>query len=343
MNTTYPNTTQIVEQTVFDRRQKITWGAVLAGMLLSLMVYLVLSILGTAIGASAIDPLGEANPFEGFGTGIGIWAISTTLISIAVGAFTAGYLARRTGMLHGLLSWSLTTLITVYVLAAMTNGVFGSAASVAKTGISAAGQVAGAGMSTAAPIVKDKLAELGISLDSQSLKNELEKLLQQTGKPELDPKNIENQAKQTNQDAEQSAKAAITNPNSADEELTAWFSRVLSKNDSILDATDKEALVNIIIAKTGKNHAEAEDIANQYQALYNKSITELQATKVKAEQKAREGGAIAADKVAKGSWGILAVLILGAILSALLGGLGYRIQDRRYVLLRTQRVNLNPA
>ncbi|RYF38416.1 MAG: hypothetical protein EOO27_50845, partial [Comamonadaceae bacterium] len=49
----------------------VSWGAVFAGLVLSLIVYLVLSVLGTAIGASAIDPLVDRNPFSGFGVGAG--------------------------------------------------------------------------------------------------------------------------------------------------------------------------------------------------------------------------------------------------------------------------------
>ncbi|MFD1837278.1 hypothetical protein [Paracidovorax cattleyae] len=67
----------------------VSWGAVFAGLVLSLIVYLVLSVLGTAIGASAIDPLGDRNPFSGFGVGAGVWAGVTTLPAIAVGGFVA--------------------------------------------------------------------------------------------------------------------------------------------------------------------------------------------------------------------------------------------------------------
>ncbi|NEJ03755.1 hypothetical protein GR216_38350, partial [Rhizobium leguminosarum] len=79
----------------------VSWGAVFAGLVLSLIVYLVLSVLGTAIGASAIDPMGDRNPFSGFGVGAGIWAGVTTLLAIAVGGYVAGNLARRSGALHG--------------------------------------------------------------------------------------------------------------------------------------------------------------------------------------------------------------------------------------------------
>jgi vacuolar-type H+-ATPase subunit I/STV1 len=36
---------------------RVSWGAVIAGVILSLIVYLILSVLGTAIGASLLSPM----------------------------------------------------------------------------------------------------------------------------------------------------------------------------------------------------------------------------------------------------------------------------------------------
>ena len=47
---------------VFSR---ISWGSVLAGSITGLIVQVWLSMLGVAVGASAIDPLQEANPAAG--------------------------------------------------------------------------------------------------------------------------------------------------------------------------------------------------------------------------------------------------------------------------------------
>ncbi len=147
----------------------VSWGAVFAGLVLSLIVYLVLSVLGTAIGASAIDPMGDRNPFSGFGVGAGVWAGVTTLLAIAVGGFVAGFLARRSGGLHGLLAWAMTTLVTVYLLISATGSALNVAGSAAKTGLTTVGAVAGAGVSAAAPAVggavQRQLDQAGISLD----------------------------------------------------------------------------------------------------------------------------------------------------------------------------------
>ncbi|WAH64532.1 hypothetical protein [Xanthomonas hortorum] len=55
---------QVVRQSTLAPR--MSWGAVLAGCTFALVTYLTLSVLGTAIGASTIDPLREANPSAGW-------------------------------------------------------------------------------------------------------------------------------------------------------------------------------------------------------------------------------------------------------------------------------------
>ncbi|WP_295856591.1 hypothetical protein [uncultured Xylophilus sp.] len=310
----------------------ISWGAVFAGFVLSLVVYLILSVLGTAIGASAIDPMGDRNPFAGFGVATGVWAGVTTLIAIAVGGYFAGHLARAEGGLHGLLAWALTTLVTVYLVISATGSALGAVGSTARAGLSAAGSVAGAGLSAAAPsvggAVKGQLEQAGISLDINSLQSELEKLLRQTGKPELQPENLKGEAQAAAQDGQARASDAATTPQNADTDAKGWLANVIQRGEKVLNAADKEALVNIIVARTGKSRAEAEQIANNYEQTYNQARAKFDQAKEQAEQKAREAGAEAAKSVAKGSWGTLVVLLIGAAIAAFAGTLGLRRQRR---------------
>ncbi len=116
----------------------ISWGAVFAGLFLALATYLFLGVLGTAIGSGAIDAT-ERNPLAGFGTGAGIWVGISTLVALAVGAFIAGRSAPTKGLLHGVLCWAVTTLVTVYALSSLAGGVVGTATRVAGGGLALAG------------------------------------------------------------------------------------------------------------------------------------------------------------------------------------------------------------
>ncbi|MBL1167157.1 hypothetical protein CIW02_25805, partial [Escherichia coli] len=151
----------------------VSWGSVLAGSAMALVTYLILSVLGTAIGVSAVDPLHEGNPLSGFGTGTGIWLFVTTLVSLAAGAFVAGRTSPNRGGLHGLLSWAVTTLLTTWLVISVASGVVGLAGSAVGKGLSLAGN----GIAAAAPgigeNVKQQLDKNGISLDWSSLENQL--------------------------------------------------------------------------------------------------------------------------------------------------------------------------
>ncbi|MEJ2803165.1 hypothetical protein EC845_1998 [Comamonas sp. BIGb0124] len=310
------------------RFAKVSWGAIFAGLVIGLIVYLVLSVLGTAIGASAIDPLASGNPFDGFGAGASIWAGVTTLISIALGGFVAGYLARRSGALHGLLSWAVTTLFAGYLLLSATGTALNMAGSAAKAGLSAAGTVVTAGAAAAGPALQQGIQNAGVSFDTRGLQDELETLLRQTGKPELQPEQLKSEASGTAAEGQARVEQSAQTPQAAGADGKAWFEGVMARADRVLNAADKDALINIIVARTGKSRAEAQQIADNYERAYNEARAKFEQAKQDAEQKAREAGAKAAAAIAKGSWATLAVLILGALISAGAGAAGYRRQPR---------------
>ncbi|MFA7944322.1 hypothetical protein ACEK06_17880 [Pseudomonas brenneri] len=300
---------------------RVSWGSVLAGSAIALVTYLVLSVLGTAIGASAVDAMQAGNPLSGFGTGAGIWLFVSTLLAIGVGAFVAGRTAPDRGGLHGILSWTITTLLTTWLLAALATSVVGAAGNVVGKGLSAAGS----GIAAVAPgisdSVKQQLNEKGISLDWDSLQGELDTLLKQSGKAELDPATVEQKAEQIGADGKQSATDAATDPAQAATELKQWFERVKASGEPALNAADKEALVNIVAARTGKSQAEASQIVENYAQAYQQAVQKVEELKAQAEQKAREAGEVAAKQLSRAAWSTLLMLLLGAALSFGMGRL----------------------
>ncbi|ETK18231.1 hypothetical protein H097_13038 [Pseudomonas sp. FH4] len=300
---------------------RVSWGSVLAGSAIALVTSLVLSVLGTAIGASAVDAMQAGNPLSGFGTGAGIWLFVSTLLAIGVGAFVAGRTAPDRGGLHGILSWTITTLLTTWLLAALATSVVGAAGNVVGKGLSAAGS----GIAAVAPgisdSVKQQLNEKGISLDWDSLQGELDTLLKQSGKAELDPATVEQKAEQIGADGKQSATDAATDPAQAATELKQWFERVKASGEPALNAADKEALVNIVAARTGKSQAEASQIVENYAQAYQQAVQKVEELKAQAEQKAREAGEIAAKQLSRAAWSTLLMLLLGAALSFGMGRL----------------------
>jgi hypothetical protein len=287
---------------------RVSWSSVLAGSAIALVTYLVLSVLGTAIGASAVDPMQAGNPLSGFGTGAGIWLFVSTLIAIGVGAFVAGRTAPDRG-----------GLLTTWLLAGLAASVVGTAGNVVGKGLSAAGS----GIAAAAPgignSVKQQLSEQGIQLDWNSLQGQLDTLLKQSGKPELDPANVEQKADQAAADGKQSATAAATDPAQAGEALKQWFERVKASGEPALNAADKDALINIVAARTGKSKEEATQIVDNYAQAYQQAMQKVDELKQQAEQKAREAGEVAAKQLSHAAWSTLALLLLGVALSFFVG------------------------
>lgn len=306
--------------------KRISWSAIFAGVIISMVVYLLLAILGTAIGASALDPLKEQNPLDGLGKGAAIWTGISMLISIAAGAYASGRLAQREGALHGVLMFGVNTLICTWFLIAVLNNAVSGAASVVGSGL----QSLGSGISAAAPpvtqMVKDKLGENNINLDS--LQNELQTTLRQTGKTELQPENLQNKAEGEVNNAKNQATDTANHPQTADTDITNFIKGLINRNADTFQAADRDALKNIIKARTGKSDQEADQIVSQAEKTYQQARAKYEELKQQAEQKAREAADKAAAATAKASWFTFVMLVIEAILAGFMGMLGRRTQPR---------------
>jgi len=134
--------------TTRDGLPRLSWGAIIAGVILSMIVYLIMSVLGTAIGASLLSPMSKPDALRGFGFGSGVWVIVTTVVAVFVGSYYSGRCAPVLGWLHGLLSWAVMTLLIVYGMTSLITGAVSTAGRVAATsaqvGATAANQTGGA-------------------------------------------------------------------------------------------------------------------------------------------------------------------------------------------------------
>lgn len=96
----------------------ISWGGIVAGIIVGLAIQLVLTLLGIAAGLTAFG-LGATPPAGEVPAWVGAWQS----VSVLIAAFVGGYVAARMsglqrkgdGMLHGLVAWGATTLIVALV------------------------------------------------------------------------------------------------------------------------------------------------------------------------------------------------------------------------------------
>ena len=246
--------------------KRISWGAILAGAVLALVIQLALSLLGLGIGLGTIDPLTEQDPMAGIGIGAAIWWVVSMLISLYLGATVAGRLAgmpRPTdGLLHGLLTWSVVTLFTFYLLTTAVGRIIGGVTGVAGRALSGVGSGIAAVAPQAGEAIKGELKEQGIDLND--LKKEARLLLNQTGKAELSPEALERQAKTAGSEAKDAAGRSAANPQAADDNFDEVIDRLGDEARGIGNAADRDAAVNVVMKRTGKSRAESEKIVDNW-------------------------------------------------------------------------------
>ena len=143
---------------------RLSWGAVLAGIIVALAAHLVLNLLGIGVGLGGA-PTGTTT--EWFGTGFAFWWAVAGIIAAGVGGWVAGRTLgsadRNDGMIHGLLTWAGTTLVIAFLLASALGGALGmqeqSLASMygqMQTGAGGA-PVGGAAPGAAAPVTRSTI------------------------------------------------------------------------------------------------------------------------------------------------------------------------------------------
>ncbi len=119
-------------------QNRVSWGAILAGVVVALITQVLLTLLGAGIGIATLDPGTGDNPAAStFSIAAGIWYMVSGIIAAFVGGYVAARLSGKTvpttGALHGLTTWALTTLLVLWFLTstvgALVGGVFSGVAS----------------------------------------------------------------------------------------------------------------------------------------------------------------------------------------------------------------------
>ncbi|WP_316739184.1 hypothetical protein [Pedobacter aquatilis] len=303
------------DKSVLGFISRLSWGAIIAGVLIAIAVQLLLSFLGLGIGFGSINPLDEAKPFSGLGMGALVWWIVSMLISVFSGGWVAGWFSshvQRTDLvLHGLLTWCLLTFLNMYLITSSVGKIIGGAGSVITKGFSLAGEGIKAVAPEAGKMVKD---QLGVDENTfGKMKQEAERLLKQTEKKELQPGSLDKKINQASGEGKSTGKEILENPQEAQQRIDALISKLFSQNDSTFEAADKEALVNIVRNRTGKSQAESEQIVDNWITTIKTAREKVQEVKAQAEAKAREVGDEMASALSKFALFSFFGMLVGAV------------------------------
>lgn len=283
---------------------RIKWSAVFAGWAVGLAIQMVLTLMGLGFGAWAID-LREAEPGQGIPIGAGLW----TGVSMLISAFTGGYVTSRLsgsyvrsdGIYHGIVVWGVNWLIFAWLTTTAMATMVGGAFSVFGTTLQTLGQ----GVSSAASTAASKIGG-EVSLSTSDLRRQVESILQATGKPELQPGELQ-------KDAGQAAEAAKSG-----KPLSQVSEGALAELREKLTALDRDAAMNIMINRFGMSEAQAREVVNSTIGI----LAPLQDTMRQVKQQSAAMGTEALDRMGTiALWlSLLALVTLG--ISALGGMLG---------------------
>ncbi len=124
--------------------RRISWAAIFAGLVVAIVIEMVLSVLGISIGATVVNPMSDSTTARNLGIGEAIWFLVVSIISLFIGGWVAGRssgLARGgEGALHGLVTWSAATLVTVFLVASGLGALLSGASGIVQGLLPAASQ-----------------------------------------------------------------------------------------------------------------------------------------------------------------------------------------------------------
>ena len=276
--------------TTGEARARVSWSAIFSGVVLVVAVQVLLSVLGAGVGLGMVSP-GHADSVgaSSLGMGAGIWWVVSTVLSLVAGSFVAARLAgvgtRFDGVLHGLVVWGLTLLLTVYLISSAVGGLIGGAFSAIGTTVSAAGSAVGGAASTVSDGLK---ASSGINVNM--LQQQTENLLRS----------------QTPQDP-----AAMSSADAA-KAIGQSLPDLVAGGDKATAA--KQRITAIVAAQAKISPQDAQRRVDDAQAQFEQS-------KQKAIDTAKQAADQSAAAVSRGSFLAFVGLLIGAVAAAVGGAI----------------------
>ena len=231
-NAVETTTTQVEGGPHIHRR--ISWAAIFGGVILVVSVQLLLSMLGAGIGLGTVNTNSGTTPdASSLGIGAGVWWVVSSIIALGFGGYVAAWMAgieiRWDGMLHGLITWGIATLLTIYLLTSAVGGIIGG-------GFSALGSAASATGSGIKDAAQPLAHASGVSPD----------MLQQQAQAYLQPPNTD---------------PATMSPQDAQKQVATNLATYAKGGPDAPAA--KERIVNIMAAQ---QHISHDDAAKQFDA-----------------------------------------------------------------------------
>lgn len=305
-----------------DAGERVSWGAIIAGVFAALAVQVLFALVGLAVGFVADGAADDAAP----------WFFAFAgLASLFCGGFVAGRLAGvpllPAAALHGALVWSVVTVLSVVMAvggaATVAGGAARFAASIGQAAVNAAGGVAG--------LLPDDLSELVPDEVEQQLRDAM-------GDQDLTARDIrkeareiftavigENERSRAADIVRETARKVLANPQNASDELSSALDRLVGAG-GVIGEEDRQELVAEMSARFDMSEEEATAIVERWGASLEETAQSAQTSLENARAEVMRLVEQASDAAAKAAgWAAFALFI--GLFGACAGALVARPED----------------
>ncbi len=282
-----------------------SWGAIFAGVVIVLAIEFVFGLLGLAIGLWSVNPTATGQ-MQTLGIGAMIWWLITTLISVFLGGWVAGRLAGESSAvdssIHGIVTWGIATLITIWLVTAGVGTLISGAFGIVMGGLKTVGGAVGglASVTGQAAQGQGPFAQL-----FQQMQQEAQQTIQQqTGQP---PANQQAQL----QGIQRAAATAITQ-----------FIQT--------GKLDQQQIIGILTRDAGMSQQQAEQTVQRWQTDYQQASAQLQQTYQQAKPQVMQTVEQTTKTLGTAAFWAFVTLILSLIAAGIGGAVGFKAHHQRY-------------
>jgi hypothetical protein len=311
----------------------LSWGAIFAGIVTFLALFIIFSTIGSAVGFGVLDFM-SGNPFSGLGTTAIIWIILSALLSFFGAGFVSGVAARRVGLLHGFVTWAANLVVSVIFIGLILSSLLSLAGSAISTTADVAGDAVGAGADAATTAVTEGFQSVSenVNIDQEEMEQQTVDVLEGTEIEELQPEYIQNQLDEAGTDIQEAGQEIITNPDNADQVVSNLGDSLSSRAEDITQEVDEEAISNSVEENTDLTGQEAEEATQNIVQTVEQSGQQAQEALDSAQSSLRQvrqdiSGAVqqlqstAQDASNVSAWSLVG-LFVGHIILAIVSSIG---------------------
>ena len=316
------------------RRRDVSWGAIIAGVLIALATMTTLSLIGAAFRLFALTPDLDPATYQGVGIGAAIWYTLSKLFSLFIGGFAAARLSANLdsgrALLHGAAVWALAATASLWLVASGVGSLVGGAGSVL-------GSLAGGTANVVNAVVPDDIDlpnfdSSDVALDA--LPPRLQRAIREQG---LTADEIKAQVRTAFRDvvsreeqrrarsiATDAAVDMVRSPGDIGEDFDAAVDRLVGRG-GVISAEDRAELRVALESRLGISAEEAEAALQSWEAEAREAAAGVRETARELRADALDAADATTDALAQAALCAALALLLG--LGAALAGAGTGRRD----------------